>query len=83
MTETKDPIVYRYRPGVDGDGFPGVPRRDLRQSEVDALFGAALLNVTSPAGEGIYRRVEHRDEPAHEAAAPKAAAKADDQKGGD
>ena len=54
MPEPRDLIVYRYKPVNDGDGFVDVPRRDLRQSDVDALVGAALRHVTMPAVDPIY-----------------------------
>ena len=59
MPEPRDLIVYRYKPTNDGDGFADVPRRDLRQSDVDALVGAALRHVTMPAVDPIYVLVKH------------------------
>ena len=59
MAEHKDLIVYRYKPVNDGDGFADVPRRNLHQSDVDALIGAPLRHVTMPAVDPIYVLVKH------------------------
>jgi len=67
-----DPIVYRYKPAHDGAGYPGVPQRHLRQSDVDALEGSALRDLTFAAEGGPYVAVKHA-EPDKKAARTKAA----------
>lgn len=42
MTKQSPPVVWRY---VGPGYFPGVPPRDLTQSDVDALAITDLLNI--------------------------------------
>lgn len=55
-----DPVVMTYQPAQPGEGFPGVPQRDLTKSDVDALQGDALRHVLHPhpALRPLYVRVE-------------------------
>jgi hypothetical protein len=49
----KDPkIALFYVPSAPGDGFTGIPRRDLTERDVERLSGEQLRNATSPHPNG-------------------------------
>jgi hypothetical protein len=54
----KDPIVLKYRPNRPGEGFPGVPQRDLTQRDIDALSGDERRHVLVPQVNPLYVPVE-------------------------
>jgi hypothetical protein len=52
MAKNDPKIALYYVPSQPGEGFIGVPKRDLTERDVARLSGEALRNVTSPHPNG-------------------------------
>jgi hypothetical protein len=59
MAKNEPKVVLHYVPNAPGEGFIGIPKRDLTERDLARLSGEQVRNATSPHPNGspaIYQK---------------------------